>query len=618
MKKLPGEFWQLVVIACFFSATMNLKAATFTVTTTGDTGPGSLREAVTALNATGGSHVINFSVTGRITLITPLPAMSNNVVIHGPIGTPLIISGAGPLLRFAPGTTNFVQRLILADGITTNANGNAYGGGILNEGVLQIVDSVVSNNVVGAGARSRAAGGGIYNSGDLTILTCSIVNNRVEGATFENRGGGIAHILGKLTIVNSLMASNSASGGGGIAAAGPFNMTNVTVSNNRAGSGAGISTGNESRKATIVNSTIAFNSSPSGRFDVFRRGGGIVNSTWSVELINTIVASNIGYDLSGYCTSQGFNLIGDTWGSIGLSTNDYRNVSPGIGPLQDNGGPTLTHALLPGSLAIDNGTSDRATATDQRGVARPWGYGIDIGAFEYQTRTNPIVIWNNPENIIYGTPLGPTQLNAAAQNTSGTFSYNPPSGTIMPARSNQIITAVFTPSDPFSFYSATNTVLIYVLKADQTISFPTLQPRRVSDAPFSLVATATSGLPVSFSILSGPASLSGNTVFPNGTPGLVTIRASQSGNTNFNAAADVDNSFLVTALPVLINPRLAADNRFSMTVSLDTGTRYRVQGSTNLSSWVDLTNFVSSRSAFQFISTNSPTQNRGFYRLVSP
>jgi hypothetical protein len=88
-----------------------------------------------------------------------------------------------------------------------------------------------------------------------------------------------------------------------------------------------------------------------------------------------------------YVSTGGDNLIGDGRGS-GLTSNEFGDqvgaadapIDPRLGPLQDNGGPTPTHALLPGSPAID--TSSACPATDQRGVTRPQGAGCDIGAFE--------------------------------------------------------------------------------------------------------------------------------------------------------------------------------------------------------------------------------------------
>jgi len=106
---------------------------------------------------------------------------------------------------------------------------------------------------------------------------------------------------------------------------------------------------------------------------------------------NTIVAGNTGSnasrDIIGYFYSLGYNLIGDTQGVSGFSSTDLLNVGPLLGPLQDNGGPTFTQALLPHSPAIDAGDNANAPATDQRGFPRVVNGTIDIGAYEFRSAT---------------------------------------------------------------------------------------------------------------------------------------------------------------------------------------------------------------------------------------
>ena len=109
-------------------------------------------------------------------------------------------------------------------------------------------------------------------------------------------------------------------------------------------------------------------------------GGGIRN-TGTANVVNTIIDNNTGGDCSGAVTSLGHNLDSDN--TCGLAgAGDISNTNPFLGPLQDNGGHTFTHALLAGSPAIDSGDDTAAPATDQRGVARPLGAASDIGAYE--------------------------------------------------------------------------------------------------------------------------------------------------------------------------------------------------------------------------------------------
>ena len=118
-------------------------------------------------------------------------------------------------------------------------------------------------------------------------------------------------------------------------------------------------------------------------------GGGIFQHFGSVTLLGTIIAGNSakdnGADLNGIVSSVGYNLIGNNQGATNLSIFDFQNVTANIGPLQDNGGPTLTCAPFYGSLAIGNGTSAGAPKTDQRGVPRPQSGAFDIGAVQAVT-----------------------------------------------------------------------------------------------------------------------------------------------------------------------------------------------------------------------------------------
>jgi hypothetical protein len=170
--------------------------------------------------------------------------------------------------------------------------------------------------------------------------------------------------------------------------------------------------------------------------------------------------------------------------------------------------------------------------------------------------------------------LSATQLNAQSS-IGGSFAYTPPSATVLNAGSNQVLTAVFSPADPNTAAGSTNTVLLTVQKANETISFPGIPAQSINAAPITLAATASSGLPVSYSLISGPALLAGNLLSVTGTPGQVTVRAAQSGNTNYNAASDVVQSFLVVtnSMPLITSPptnltvNVGSDAVFSVTAT---------------------------------------------------
>src|SRR5207244_12006408 len=113
------------------------------------------------------------------------------------------------------------------------------------------------------------------------------------------------------------------------------------------------------------------------------------------------------------------------------------------------------------------------------------------------------------------------------------------------------------------------------VKASQTITFGTLSDKSVTEAPFAVSATASSGLAVTFSIVSGPASISGSTVTLTGATGTVAVRASQAGNGTYNAAGTVDQSFAVKANQTITFGALAdksvGDAPFAATATASSG-----------------------------------------------
>ena len=157
-------------------------------------------------------------------------------------------------------------------------------------------------------------------------------------------------------------------------------------------------------------------------------------------------------------------------------------------------------------------------------------------------KATPSITWTNPAPIAYGTPLSGTQLNATAsfngEPVPGTFTYTPAAGTVLDAGPDQVLSADFVPDAAGNFDSVLGTtVLISVGGGGQTIDFPNPGDRTFGDPPFEISATATSGLPVSFSA-SGACSVSGSMVTVN-EAGSCTLTASQAGDANFQPAPDV-------------------------------------------------------------------------------
>jgi hypothetical protein len=188
------------------------------------------------------------------------------------------------------------------------------------------------------------------------------------------------------------VSGNSADMGGGIFNSGTLALVNATVSGNSADMGGGIF---NDGAATVINSTLSGNDA--------EQAGAIANSAicgfvcvgGTLDMRNTLVDGDCVIDVNATATSLGYN-IESPGNTCGFDTNkgdqfDVTAEQLNLGPLQDNGGPTLTHALGAGSVAIDKilqadcvDADGAPLTTDQRGVTRPQGASCDVGAFELE------------------------------------------------------------------------------------------------------------------------------------------------------------------------------------------------------------------------------------------
>jgi hypothetical protein len=218
--------------------------------------------------------------------------------------------------------------------------------------------------------------------------TVTIQNMTITGGNIRS-SGGIAN-EGTLTVLNSTISGNQAIYGGGIDNDGTLSLINSTVSNNRASDQANTGLGGgiyNNGTLNIGSSTIADNEAI--------LGGGIYNSDGAtLNLFNTIVADNTARlyrDCADFGTETAEYSLIETASPGACGTGGANNLvgDPNLGPLQDNGGPTHTHALLPGSWAIDAGMTD--LAVDQRGETRPFGLADDMGAFELHANGTIII-----------------------------------------------------------------------------------------------------------------------------------------------------------------------------------------------------------------------------------
>jgi CSLREA domain-containing protein len=412
-----------------------------------------------------GDDTITFSVTGTISLTSALPDIASNILLNGPGANLLTIQRSPasftPDFRIfkvtvaSPGAVTFSGLTIsngkvFGDGggiLNVNAaivnvtnstlSGNfvdGNGGAIFNDsGTVNVTHSTLSQNTAShptTGALIRGSGGGIFNgSGTVNVANSTLNQNSAFPIMSSDGGGGIFNSgAGTVSIVNSTLSNNSAlpltsafsqyGFGGGIAnmGAGGISIVNSTLSNNSAIYGGGGGIGNAGTGViSITNSTLSNNAGDAT--------GGIRNASFDggplpppLRIRNSIVAQNTDTtgcpDVSGLFTSQGHNFIGNAGCSAsqfpkGVNGDQIGNggsltINARLGSLANNGGPTQTLALLPGSPAIDAGDNCVTQAahcgdanlsqitTDQRGpgfnrALDGNGDGtatVDIGAYE--------------------------------------------------------------------------------------------------------------------------------------------------------------------------------------------------------------------------------------------
>lgn len=460
-----------------------------TITSNADAGAGTLRDA---LAAAGVGEEIQFSAgvvaTGFISLTTGELVISQDQIITGPNDGNFIITSAGARIFHTAAGIISITGLIIGQGIDTTggalfnettltlsnvkvASSQAdTGGGIYNNATITMTDCVVQD--CGANVDD---GGGIYNSGTIYALRVDVIN-----CLATNNGGGVWNSgtfepQGVIVFPNSVPAmggnvtvNESGVDGGGFWNSGTLVLSDMTIDDNTADStlgsgiyddfgsvqvtrtvisnGTGIAIFSFFGTVSVDNSTISGNTDAAiynslGACDVnhstlTKNFYGVIQDIGSVFYMqNTILAGNTIFDLDTDppdFISNGNNLFGVLVNGIAAGPDDQFGLSfvdLVIGPLQDNGGPTFTHALLGGSPARDAGNPVSAPATDQRGEPRIMGPQMDIGAFEAGclvfTGTLPswLTIQGNCLVVTSGSFRASTKAaaNAAAQAALDTF-----------------------------------------------------------------------------------------------------------------------------------------------------------------------------------------------------
>jgi predicted outer membrane repeat protein len=502
MKKIWVFF--MVVLLAVLSASP-LVGATITVTNTNNDGAGSLRQAIVDANASGGD-TIDFSLAYPATIaLTSALTVRKSLTISGPGASRLFISETQPdrVFDIDGQVTVTISGVTIQNGSRQGANGGgiysrggtltvsnstlsgnsvseAYGGGIYSRGgTLTVSDSTLSGN------SAEYYGGGIY-SDDSTV---TVSNSVLSGNSVDNDGcgGGIYSYGGTLTVSNSTLSGNHAdyggSGGAICTGGGTVTVNNSALFGNSAFYGGGINSGGDGYRpgggtVTVNNSTLSGNSAPAGGGGInnngfnnaygvstvtvtnstlsgngtggiySRRGGGLLTAQ------NTILANSLGGNCGTIISSQGHNLSDDgTCFTSFTQSSDLNGIPAGLDPggLQNNGGPTQTIALVPGSPAVDaiplsptnyctaaNGTTP--FATDQRGGARPQGPACDIGAFELEGVSTLTFTISDRGTLSRITPESSSQPSAGYAKIQANSGSTTPSGlAIFGLRQNNVL-----------------------------------------------------------------------------------------------------------------------------------------------------------------------------------
>lgn len=344
----------------------------------------SLTTALNTANANNQADVINLVAGTNYSLLAALPAITQDT--GNPANTLTINGNGATVSRAAAAATNFrifnitdARVFISSLTMTGGIGDNGFGGGIRvsdaagNNGTND--NLVLRNSTVSGNLASTNDGGGIFVS---TGGKVTIINSTLSGNTAQVDGGGISvlNTAGLVNIVNSTITGNvaiTAGNGGGVNVDGStVNISNTIVSNNHT-------------------------TSLAGPGSDLTRGGGTVNSRNS--LYQTAPVAGV---INGLNTG---NVTGD----------------PLLGPLQNNGGPTPTHAITsPGSPAVNTGSNALITAPDNVSDQRGPGFNriintiVDIGSYEFQPVATVTTVISSVNPSSFGQPVTFTATVAGA------------------------------------------------------------------------------------------------------------------------------------------------------------------------------------------------------------
>ncbi len=355
-----------------------------TVTTLDGDGEGSLRAAMAAI-ADGGTITFDPSLAGGTVGLSQQLTATRSMTIDASASPGLILSGSGVdrVLAVDAGASVTLRDLVVRDGVA-----GPQGAGIFNNGELTLERVTVTDNTLDtAGPPNFAFGGaGVYNGegASLVMRESTVSNNQ----SINHPGAGVYGFFGSTMLIEASTISGNVTGdvAGGVRSLGNTTVINSTISGNTSTAWHGGGIFHTDGSLVITNSTVTDNIAPAGT------ASGVVVATFGapadLTLTNSIMEGRDGA-LACFAEGGGAAVITSAGGNIDndgscflTATGDQPNTDAQLGPLADNGGPTLTHAPSATGPAVDAALAGACPATDQRGVTRPQGAGCDVGSVE--------------------------------------------------------------------------------------------------------------------------------------------------------------------------------------------------------------------------------------------
>ena len=615
-----------------------LHAATFTVTSANISGPGSLPVAIAQANATPGKNLIKISVTNPITLGLALPAITNSVNIVGVANVPAIISGGGtlPIFTFSVGTTNSLSNLVLANGYTIN-NGAA----INNGGTLAVISCIITNHQATEYQTNSNFGGAIINSGTMSI-SLSVISGNLAGyylPGFNNGDGGAIYNSGTMTLNKCLLSGNTAGNGGAIFNTGGLTSDTLTLSNNLATAGFGGGIYNNGplsisqstfakNSATGASGVAGFNGGGGGGGGGF--GGALFSSSATVVITNSTFTQNAVYGGNGGTSypsqldSYGGNGGGVAGGTGGTLTGFAGGLDGGFG--SGGGGAAGGPGYYSGGAGGFGGGGGGSGYRDGGGGGQG-GYGGGGGSGGNSTYgggggggagfggalflqngncslVNCTIVNNSSTGGLRGGTSGPPGDPGQGM-AAGVFNY---SGTV--SLLNTIVAGNLAGnSDPdlVGSFVSYGSNLIGNNQGATNLSIFDFQNVAANVGPLQSNGGSTptcAPLPGSYAIGYG-TSAGAPTTDQRGVPRPQ------------NGAYDIGAVQVVTGSPCIVGSALVKGSGYTLNTIFDSTNKYRIQASTNLTSWIDLTT-NSSGGTLYFTDPGATNLTRRFYRTITP